>query len=142
MQQLSENASPEAENPAQEEEKGSAPTAIPSSIGPLLKKHCEDGQLYLQHDLTLSQLANAIGTNRYYLSQYFAQQGHTYNAYINGLRVNHFIRLYHEAVAAHRIFTAQQLAFESGFHSYSTFSATFKQNIGKTVTAWMRDTAE
>ena len=131
LPQLSENTAPEAEKPA-----------IPSSIGPLLKMHCEDGQLYLQHDLTLAQLAQVIGTNRYYLSQHFAQQGLTYNAYINGLRVNHFICLYHEAVANQRIFTAQQLSFESGFHSYSTFSATFKQNMGMTVTQWMRSAAE
>ncbi len=123
-------------------QKTTAQPGIPSSIGPLLKTHCEDAQLYLQHDLTVSHLAQIIGTNRYYLSQYFAQQGITYNAYINGLRVRHFIRLYHEAVAGHRIFTARQLAHESGFHSYSTFSATFKQNMGTTVTAWMRSVSE
>ncbi|MBR5906718.1 MAG: AraC family transcriptional regulator [Bacteroidales bacterium] len=39
-----------------------------------------------------------------------------------------------------RVETLQQLALESGFHSYSTFSATFKQNMGTTVTAWMRST--
>lgn len=142
LQQLSENASPEVEEAAEEEQKASAPPAIPSNIGPLLKKLCEEGQLYLQHDLTLSQLAQILGTNRYYLSQHFSQQGITYNAYINGLRVSHFIRLYHEAVADQRIFTAQQLAFESGYHSYSTFSAAFKQYTGKTVTAWIRDAQE
>jgi len=139
LQQLSENT-PAAE-PAEDVQKASAPPVIPASIGPLLKKHCEDGQLYLQHDLTLAQLAQTIGTNRYYLSQHFAQQGLTYNAYINGLRICHFTRLYHEAVAAQRLFTAQQLAYESGFHSYSTFSAAFKQKMGTTVTAWMRGTA-
>lgn len=123
-------------------QKTSAQPGIPSSIGPLLKTHCEDAQLYLQHDLTVSHLAQIIGTNRYYLSQYFAQQGITYNAYINGLRIRHFVRLYHEAVANHRIFTAQQLAHESGFHSYSTFSATFKQNMGATVTTWMHSPTE
>jgi len=132
LQQLSEEASPVAE-PAVDEQKAS----VRANIGSLLKKHCEDKQLYLQHDLTLANLAQAVGTNRYYLSQHFAQQGITYNAYINGLRIRHFVRLYHEAVADQRTFTAQQLAFESGFHSYSTFSATFKQNMGTTVTAWM-----
>ena len=120
----------------------SAPPTIPSKIDPLLKKHCEKGQLYLQHDLTLAQLASAIGTNRYYLSQYFAQQGLTYNAYINGLRVNHFMNLYREAAADKRIVTAQQLALGSGYRSYSTFSAAFKQNVGKTVTAWIHDVSE
>lgn len=137
LQQLSESSSLEPE-PEEDVQKAPAP-AIPANIGPLLKKRCEEGQLYLQNDLTLSQLAQIIGTNRYYLSQHFAQQGLTYNAYINGLRVRHFVRLYHEAMAQQRIFTAQQLAFESGFHSYSTFSTTFKQNMGTTVTQWMRN---
>ena len=141
LQELGENTQV-VEEPADEVQKASAPLVIPASIGPLLEKRCEEGQLYLQHDLTLSQLAQAVGTNRYYLSQHFAQQGLTYNAYINGLRIRHFIRLYHEAVADQRIFTAQQLAYESGFHSYSTFSAAFKQNMGTTVTAWMHSAAE
>ena len=140
LQQLSEDASP-AEEPEEDAQKASAAPDIRANIGSLLKKHCEDEQLYLQSDLTLAQLAQAVGTNRYYLSQHFAQQGITYNAYINGLRIRHFVRLYHEAVADQRSFTAQQLAFESGFHSYSTFSATFKQTMGTTVTAWMRGSA-
>ena len=110
-------------------------------IGPLLQKHCVDTQLYLQHDLSISQLAQAIGTNRYYLSQYFSRQGITYNAYINGLRIQHFISLYHEALAAQHHFTARQLASESGYRNYTTFSAVFKQLKGQTVTAWMRDTS-
>lgn len=116
--------------------------AVPDVIGQQLKKYCEDTLLFLQYDLTLAQLSQAIGTNRYYLSQYFSRQGLTYNAYINGLRVEHFIRLYHEAVASQRVFTANQLSAESGFHSYSTFSAAFKQKMGKTVTAWMIDAKE
>ena len=130
----------EAETPTELEEV--APSADSSGIGQLLERHCEDAQLYLQHDLSLSQLAQAIGTNHYYLSQYFSQQGLTYNAYINGLRIRHFINLYHEAVASQRSFTAQQLANESGFRSYSTFGVAFKQRMGQTVTVWMRGTVE
>ena len=48
-----------------------------SHIGQLLAKHCEDTQLYLQPDLTLTQLSTAIGVNHYYLSQYFASQDTT-----------------------------------------------------------------
>ena len=58
-----------AQNPSPEGEAshiGQLPT-----IGQLLAKHCEDAQLYLQTDLTMSQLSAAIGVNRYYLSQYF-----------------------------------------------------------------------
>ncbi len=113
----------------------------PSTVGQKLQQHCIDTQLYLQHDLTLLQLAKAIGTNRTYLSSYFVEQGITYNAYINDLRIHHFVQLYHEAVAARRSFTAQQLAYESGYRSYSTFSLAFKQRMGQTVSAWMRDAA-
>ena len=111
-------------------------------IGLLLQRYCIDTQIYLQHDLTLAQLAQTIGTNRFYLSQYFSSQGVNYNNYINNLRVNHFISLYREAVATLRPFTAQQLAHDSGYRSYSTFSLAFKQRMGQTVTAWMRDTAQ
>ena len=112
------------------------------AIGPLLQKYCIDTQLYLQHDLTLIQLAKAIGTNRLYLSQYFSSQGMNYNAYINNLRINYFIDLYHKTHATRRPVTAQQLASESGYRSYNTFSDAFKRRTGQSVTAWMRTMGE
>ena len=123
---------------AQPQSLPAAETAAHDNIGLLLQQHCIDTQLFLQHDLTLQQLAKAIGTNRLYLSQYFSGQGLTYNTYINDLRINHFVKLYREAIAAHSPFTAQQLAHDSGYRSYSTFSLAFKQRMGQTVTAWMR----
>jgi AraC-like DNA-binding protein len=65
-------------------------------------------------------------------------QGTTYNAYINGLRIQHFIKLYHEAAETHQPVTAQQLAYQSGFRNYNTFSAAFKQMKGMTATEWMQ----
>ena len=106
-------------------------------IGQLLVKHCEDTQLYLQTDLTLSQLSVAVGVNRYYLSQYFASQGTSYYEYIHDLRIGHFIARYRELAAAQEPIVAQQLAQESGYHSYSTFSAAFKQRMHMCVTAWI-----
>ena len=108
----------------------------------LLAEYCVDRQLYLRHELTLQQLAQEIGTNRSYLSQYFSRQGITYNTYINNLRINHFIKRYQESAAAHQPIVVQQLVNESGYRSYSTFSLAFKQRTGQTVTAWMRNTAE
>ena len=113
-----------------------------AQIEQLLTEHCVATKLYLQHDLSSLQLAQAIGTNRFYLSQYFSRQGITYNTYINNLRINYFISRYQEAVSAQQTFRVQQLANESGYHSYSTFSLAFKQRMGQSVTAWMRQTAE
>ena len=112
-----------------------------SNIGQLLEKHCVNTKLYLQHDLTSTQLSATIGINRYYLSQYFASQGQNYNAYINGLRINYFVRHYREAVCTGQSVTARQLAQESGYRSYSTFSSAFRQRMGQSVTAWIRGMA-
>ena len=120
----------------------SAPLSVRNNIGPLLKLYCEEPQLYLQHDVSLSQLAHIIGTNRLYLSQHFSNQNTTYNAYINGLRIQHFIKLYHESVVTHQPLMVQQLALQSGFRSYSTFNAVFKQSMGMTATEWMRNVKE
>ena len=121
------------------EAKSPSPTGDALHIGQLLAKHCEDAQLYLQTDLTLSQLSAAIGMNRYYLSQHFSSQGITYNTYINNLRVEHFISLYREAAATSQPVTAQQLAHQCGFRNYNTFSTAFKKMMGTTVTEWMRN---
>ena len=107
------------------------------NIGSLLKRYCEEPQLYLQHDISAMQLAKQIGTNRVYLSKHFASQGITYSTYINGLRIQHFINLYHEAVATRQPIAVKQLAHQSGFHSYSTFNSAFKQSMGMTATEWM-----
>ena len=112
------------------------------NIGTLLQQHCIDTQLYLQHDLNISQLAKTIGVNRLYLTKYFSSQGTNYNAYINDLRIRHFVSLYHEAVASHRSFSAQQLAQESGFYTYRTFSEAFKRKMGHTVSAWIKAASE
>ncbi len=116
-----------------------SPEGEASHIGQLLAKHCEDAQLYLQTDLTLSQLSAAVGMNRYYLSQYFASQGTSYYEYIHDLRIRHFVARYRELAAAQKPIVAQQLAQESGYHSYSTFSAAFKRRMHKSVTAWMSE---
>ncbi len=129
-------------NDSDKQGRGTSPVekySLSQNFGPLLKKHCEETQLYLQHDISLSQLAQTIGTNRLYLSQHFSSQGMTYNAYINGLRVQHFIKLYHERIATHQPISVRQLAYQSGFRSYSTFYAAFKQNMGMTATEWMRN---
>lgn len=114
------------------------PLIIPSNIEHLLDERCVATQLYLQHDITLPQLAKILGTNRTYLSQYFSYQGITFNAYINNLRINHFMKLYREAVSAGKTVIVKQLASESGFCSYSTFSLAFKQRMGQSVTTWMQ----
>jgi len=121
-------------------EKG-ASTVDLEQVERLLKERCVD-KLYLKHELSLQDLAQTVGTNRSYLSQYFLRQSNTHNTYINNLRVNHFISRYEEAVAAGQSVVAQELAYESGFSSYRTFSRAFTQRMGQSVTEWIRQSAE
>ncbi len=120
------------------DEENALSLSIRNNIEPLLKQYCEEPLFYLQYDISISRLAKEIGVNRFYLSQYFSSQGMTYNDYINDLRINHFISLYQEAIATHRIFSVLQLAQESGYRSYSTFNSVIKRKTGKSVTAWMK----
>ena len=126
---------PEDDSPSSE----TLSDAAYEKIASLLQQHCVDTQLYLQHNLNISQLAQALGTNRTYLSKYFAMQGITYNAYINDLRIRHFVHLYGEAVATQHFFTVQELASQSGYRNYNTFAIAFKQRMGKSVTEWKQD---
>ncbi len=105
--------------------------------GALLRKHCEEAQLYLQHDLSLKTVAQVCNTNRTYLGRYFASQGLTYYTYINKLRINHFQSLYREAMKEESTtFTLQQLSKDSGFVSYNTFSRAFLACTGISVRHW------
>jgi AraC-like DNA-binding protein len=117
---------------------GALPMAIADYISTMLKERCEGKQLYLQNDLTLVQLADAVETNRNYLSSYFEEQETTYNNYINRLRIDHFIHLYREATEENRSIAALRLAVRSGYKSYSTFSGAFKRITGLSVTDWMK----
>ncbi len=107
-------------------------------IGHLLVEYCEQDQFYLNRDLSVYQLAEHLGTDRERLSLYFLQHGITYNTYINGLRILHFIRLCEKTTTNKQNATASQLASACGFSSYSTFCSAFKQTMGQTITSWLQ----
>ncbi len=130
------------EEPATSEDMSTNSEPVFDKLQLLLQQHCVDEQFYLYHDVTLSQLAVKLGTNTHYLSHHFRQQGLTYNSYINGLRIQHFISLYQEAAKTKHVVSASELANQCGFRSYSTFSRAFRQIKGKTVTEWMHSFTE
>ena len=115
------------------------PVIDPSDIGQLLAYHCEQPKLYMQYDLTLSQLTETIGTSREALSTWFAEHDDTYNAYINRLRIDHFVRLYREAAKSGRKPTIFEVAHECGYRSYLSFYSAFRQRMGMSVMAWLRN---
>lgn len=111
--------------PATEEEDEST-TAFP--FAHRLEEVMEQEALYLNKDLTLTDLAVAIGTNRTYLSRYLSQvQQQTFYDYINRLRLN---KKSIPLMKDHPEYTLEFVASESGFKSISTFRRAFIKLTG------------
>ena len=110
--------------PATEEEEST--TAFP--FAHRLEEVMEQEALYLNKDLTLTDLAVAIGTNRTYLSRYLSQvQQQTFYDYINRLRLN---KKSIPLMKDHPEYTLEFVASESGFKSISTFRRAFIKLTG------------
>ncbi|MFT5167376.1 MAG: AraC-like DNA-binding protein [Saprospiraceae bacterium] len=94
--------------------------------------------LFINNDLTLTELAKRLDVHSNYLSQVIngKEQKNFYN-YINALRIKEFIRL--SALPENKKYTLLSLAFDCGFNSKSTFNKHFKENMGKTPTEYFKD---
>lgn len=88
----------------------------------------ESQKLYLEKDLTLSDLARKAGTNRTYLSDYFRNHKHTtFYDYINQLRIE---KMAIPMIQQHPEYTIDYIAMESGFNAISTFRRAFIKITG------------
>lgn len=92
-----------------------------------LKLLCEEQQLYLDSSLDASMLARTIGTNRTYLSEYFAARGTTFYGYINGLRIRYACELLNETG---KQLSISELAIRCGYNNVSTFRRLFVEKMG------------
>ena len=89
--------------------------------------------------VTLADLSAAVGISSGALGEWFVQHGdRNFYAYIHRLRIDHFVRLYHEAVSAGRPFTVFSLARECGYRSYLAFTTAFRRRMGRSLTEWRR----
>ena len=95
------------------------------NIAEALRSECEAKLLYCNPDLKLADLAFAIGTNRTYLSEWFADNDTTFYQYINALRVRHAADLLLSTDN-----TIKQIQVGSGFSSRTTFSKYFVEYYG------------
>ena len=90
----------------------------------------EREKLYLHPDLTLQELASALGTNRTYVSNYISQViGMSFYDYINQLRIE---RSALPLIDEHPEYTFEYVARQSGFASMSTFRRAFAKHAGMT----------
>lgn len=95
-----------------------------------LSKIMENDRLFLQPELSLHELSQYLQTNPALLSAGINQIfGKNFNDYINGLRIEEFIRKYQ--ADRDRRFTLLSHAMDSGFNSKATFNRAFKKVKGK-----------
>jgi AraC-like DNA-binding protein len=96
-----------------------------------------DSKLYLEPELDLRQLSEAVGLSVHHLSQLINQyKGETFYDYINRLRVEHFKQAVLDPQNDH--LSMLGLAFDFGFNSKTAFNTTFKRYIGMTPTEFKK----
>ncbi len=108
-------------------------SADTSSIAVLLRNECEEKQLYLQPGLTITDLAQAIGTNRTYLWKHFKKVDTSFHTYINTLRINYAKRLMLESESPN----IKQISLASGFGSDASFRRVFADYYGCSPTQYL-----
>lgn len=102
-------------------------------ISKALHDNCEASLLFCNPELSLQDLSVAVGTNRTYLSKWFADNDITFYSYINRLRINH---------AAQLLLTTDEsinkIQIEAGFASKTTFRKYFLDYFGCSPTEYRK----
>lgn len=114
---------------------GNEPASTPVSSIPLschfaeeLNKAFDEEQIFLNPRLTISLLAERLGTNRTYLSAYINQRLNlSFFEFVNRYRIGYAKRL-----LLSQDYTVEAVASMSGFNSLSAFRRTFCAEVGLT----------
>lgn len=97
----------------------------------------EEEKLYLNTDLTLSKLSKKMGISTKELSQVINQETkNNYSKYIAKLRVKEAQRLLKEEQG--KMYKISSIAYDSGFHSLSSFNSIFKELTGMTASEYRK----
>lgn len=116
-------------------QKGALDESIRASLLSTLTQHMEEQQMFLDSQLTLTRLSDAINISTHHLSEVLNQQlGKNFYQFINEYRVNYVCQ---QLQNDHSI-KVLDLAMSAGFSSKSTFNAVFKQAKGMTPTQYRK----
>ena len=92
-------------------------------------------QIYLQNDLKLQELADAMGLSPHHLSQVINQQRHkNFYDFVNGYRA----RFAADYLIKHGKTNLTRLAFDAGFNNRVSFSNAFKKHSGVTPSEFIK----
>lgn len=97
-----------------------------------------EGKMYENPELTISDLAERLGTHSKRVSQVINQGfGLNFNDFVNKYRVNALIRKFEQG--ENSLVTFLGLALECGFNSKSTFNRAFKRETGESPKEFIRN---
>ena len=92
---------------------------------------------YQDNTLTLQKLAQHLGTNRQYLSNYINQiKGITFYDYINDFRLTEAKNIL-DSKGADNQHSLEDISVMAGFNSYATFLRSFKKKYGQTPSQYL-----
>ena len=100
-----------------------------------IRELMESKRLYLTPGLKISDVAEALDTNRTYISACINRQsGMSFSDYVNGFRVRHAQELMRRKDPE---LTLAQIGIQSGFSGDTSFFRNFKKVTGQTPSEWL-----
>ena len=127
----------ETKEETENQEIASTPTRYNSLIYNDLDKTMLEKHYYQDNTLTLQKLAQHLGTNRQYLSNYINQEKHeTFYDYINDFRLMEAKSLL-DSKDTENQHSLEEISMMSGFNSYATFLRSFKKKFGQTPSQYL-----
>lgn len=102
-----------------------------------LTKAMNDQKLFLNPELTITELASRLSVHPNHLSQVInSLESKTFYDFINGKRIEEFKRIV--ALPENQKYTLLALAFECGFNSKTAFYRNFKNIVGQSPTLYLK----
>lgn len=116
---------------AQTEAEDTVPLASPEETGDFkrLDTLIRQQKLYLRPDIRRNELARLIRVDKNVFAKIvYESTGGRLNDYLNGIRIEHAVRL----MRTNKRYTLRAIAEASGFNNMTTFHNAFKKKIGMT----------
>jgi AraC-like DNA-binding protein len=99
----------------------------------------EKDKAFLDKDLTINKLAEELGSNQKYLSEYINQYKNlTFNNYLNQLRITYIVQQLYDDKKL-RKYSIESIADEAGFKKAETFANIFKAHTGVNPSYFIRE---
>ena len=120
------------------ENSGALDPSIRSSLLEVVREHMKAHKTYLDNQLTLIRLAEAVNISTHHLSEVLNQHGgKNFYQFVNEYRINYIC----EQLKVDRDIKILDLALSAGFSSKSTFNAVFKQFMQLTPSQYRKQLA-